>query len=555
MRKTSITLFLLIAVLMSYAQKTEITGFLKLEVPQKSVLETDGYAWIYNSKEEIQLFIFSSQTTNLKKTIEDNGNGYKYNDSIKTKIKTDNYEYSKFTGKTYDEHFDTYVDFELYLYNQENNYIAIVRIVNNIDNKTFMNFLNSVEIIEKKTRWEIFENDLFSISLPNLVTDKSIDEGFSEIIYNLTENDGQISTDIIVNEEAPINTQKYNHIIQKQINGRYYTINFDGNDDYISIDFLLKIINSFKPKYNQPAGNVLHVSSTFVPDNDINYNETAWDWLFVAKEKTVSFWSLEYNTNIIHYKKIKGNPVCVTTIDNEYAIIGDDIGNIYIFLGLGMDINNIETTKPAEDIELEAHSAKVNQIDYIEYIGIISCSDDKTLKIQNSDIYGKTPAITCKGHTDAVTCFDCNRNEIIISGSKDNSIIIWDNKGQIISTLNIHSDDITAIKNLGPNKIISASKDGVIKIWNPYTEKIFKTFNTINGYVTCINSQNKWNDTYKNYFAMGTSTGEIIVKNKTTFEEFIKFKDDKAIKLIRFYEYGLMSVNIDNEVKFWRVKL
>ena len=54
---------------------------------------------------------------------------------------------------------------------------------------------------------------------------------------------------------------------------------------------------------------------------------------------------------------------------------------------------------------------------------------------------------------------------------------------------------------------------------------------------------------------MGTSTGEIIVRNKTTFEELIKFKEDKAIKLIRFYEYGLMTVNIDNEVKFWRVEL
>ena len=160
--------------------------------------------------------------------------------------------------------------------------------------------------------------------------------------------------------------------------------------------------------------------------------------------------------------------------------------------------------------------------------------------------------ITCNGHTDAVTCFDHDGSSII-SGSKDNSIILWNDEGQIKSTLNFHSDDITAIKVFEYKKAISASKDGVVKIWNTESGEVNKTFNIDNGYATCFEDRTE-NNNFGEYYAIGTSTGEIIVGDVNTYETVHIFKDDKAIKLIRFYDYGLMTVNIDNEVKFWEIE-
>ena len=96
-----------------------------------------------------------------------------------------------------------------------------------------------------------------------------------------------------------------------------------------------------------------------------------------------------------------------------------------------------------------------------------------------------------------------------------------------------------------------------MKIWDYTNGKVIKILN-FNNYVSCISNKpvykSKGRNKYKNYIAIGTATGEIIVINKKTYKQMHSFKDNKEIKIIRFYDYGVMTVNIDNKIKFWTVE-
>jgi U3 small nucleolar RNA-associated protein 13 len=74
------------------------------------------------------------------------------------------------------------------------------------------------------------------------------------------------------------------------------------------------------------------------------------------------------------------------------------------------------------------------------------------------------------GHADIVLTMSI-RNELLITGSKDNTIKLWSiRKGKLIqkTTYKGHSKNVTSI-NFAPKKgrfFVSASKDLTIKIWS-----------------------------------------------------------------------------------------
>ncbi len=543
MKKMTLLIVLLATILISFAQKSEKNGFLKFKVPKGWSFEAENpnEFWLHKNENENVVRIFSSQTTNLKKHLEI----YLCDTTSGIKVKTVNYEYIKYTGYN---NSDKKEGVELYLYNKENIYIAIVKLDNTVNEQVFVNFLNSIEIDEKITKWKTYENDLFSINLPDLVVDSYISENLREITYYVSEEPYFVNIYVSDYYSPKVGYIPNSNSVKfsKNIYGEFYTIDcFDENNSYISKEFYDKVKANFKPKNNQPPSNVIPISggSTYF---QYNCEGQPWEFFCIIKKGKLSFWNLLHNNIVYNSKKLTVEPTSITTTNNgEYLFLANAAGSIQV-------LN--DELRLMDDVELQKHKAKINQIKYVEDIGLVTCSDDKTLLIQSTDFYENEAVIICKGHKNAVTCFDGN-SKILISGSKDNSIIIWNKKGEIKSTHNIHSDDITAIQILDNKIVISASKDNVVKIWDFTSGEILKTINIDNGYVTCFNDKTESSRLFNKYFAMGTSSGEIIVVETKSYEITNTFKDDKPIKLIRFYQYNrLITVNNDNKVKYWQPK-
>ena len=101
---------------------------------------------------------------------------------------------------------------------------------------------------------------------------------------------------------------------------------------------------------------------------------------------------------------------------------------------------------------------------------LASGSVDKTIKIWN--IEDRSIMSTLSGHTDAVSVL-CNLKEgVLVSGSDDNSLIIWSKSTPESSnyshrqTLTGHKSAIFGIIRLNNREIVSGELDGVIMMWN-----------------------------------------------------------------------------------------
>jgi histone-binding protein RBBP4 len=111
---------------------------------------------------------------------------------------------------------------------------------------------------------------------------------------------------------------------------------------------------------------------------------------------------------------------------------------------------------------LKHHSAPVNDVDFHPKDPNIlaSVSDDRTLQIV--DLREKKPPMKLEAHTDAVNCvawhYDSSYHHVILTGSADNSIGLWDyRRGQ---KGKLHS--------------FETHKDAVIKVeWNPHCPSMF----------------------------------------------------------------------------------
>jgi WD40 repeat protein len=125
-------------------------------------------------------------------------------------------------------------------------------------------------------------------------------------------------------------------------------------------------------------------------------------------------------------------------------------------------MNKIISTKT-----LVGHTGTVIPVFAINNI-IISGSYDNSVKIW--DIKSGQCINTLNGHTGSVRSVFAINN-FIISGSWDMSIKIWDiSSGECINTINGHTDSVWSVCAIG-NKIISGSSDKTIKIHEFITHK------------------------------------------------------------------------------------
>jgi hypothetical protein len=100
---------------------------------------------------------------------------------------------------------------------------------------------------------------------------------------------------------------------------------------------------------------------------------------------------------------------------------------------------------------------------------IISYSCDNKLIIWNS--IGEFICELNK-HTDYVNGFEILNNKNILSYSDDKTLILWSNSGIYIKTLKEHSSYVRGVKLLNDGKILSYSSDGEIVLWDENCNKL-----------------------------------------------------------------------------------
>jgi F-box and WD-40 domain protein 1/11 len=173
------------------------------------------------------------------------------------------------------------------------------------------------------------------------------------------------------------------------------------------------------------------------------------------------------------------------------------------------------------------------------------------------------------GHTDNVTCLQSN-NKVIISGSKDETVRIWDiESGELLNTLK-HKSTVRLLR-FNDNIIVALLIDSTIAIYHiksPKAVKLQKMLNDANGFVLDLsekyiisNDDNKikvWNTSDYQFFC-GLDGHEGIVRclhhcNSLT----VSGSEDKTIRLwnierleclrvLKGHELPVLSLRFDNK--------
>ncbi|ODQ65298.1 WD40 repeat-like protein [Nadsonia fulvescens var. elongata DSM 6958] len=183
---------------------------------------------------------------------------------------------------------------------------------------------------------------------------------------------------------------------------------------------------------------------------------------------------------------------------------------------------------------LEGHTSGISDIDWSPNSELLaSAADDRTVRIWSPlslSSQARSPLRrTLNRHTHHVTSLRFNRRgNLIVTGSRDENIIIWDYKhAKDLKTLTAHSDPISAVDfSRDGTIIVSGSQDGLIRLWDTGSGQCLKTLvptNLAKGY-------------QKNpvMFVQFVPNGKYIISS--TLDGYIRLWDymnDKVIKTYR----------------------
>ena len=184
---------------------------------------------------------------------------------------------------------------------------------------------------------------------------------------------------------------------------------------------------------------------------------------------------------------------------------------------------------------------------------IVSGSRDKSIKIW--DVKTGKLLKTLKGHSDSITSVTTNQNaNIIVSGSNDSNIKIWDMKtGELLKTLKGNRYEITSVAvSQDGNTVVSSSRDKSIKIWDVKTGKLLKI---IKRYGDFLNSVSFSRDGHT--IVSGSIDTSVSIWDVKTGELLKNFKGiSSRVNSVAMSQDGKMIVAglNDKSIKIWNVK-
>ncbi|RNA16165.1 serine threonine kinase [Brachionus plicatilis] len=180
------------------------------------------------------------------------------------------------------------------------------------------------------------------------------------------------------------------------------------------------------------------------------------------KSETLLVWDLKtYGEPLKRIIQTNGTFYCMTVLKNDDLAI-DQWGN-------GYEIIIRDSQNGLIKNKLVGHTWTVNQIIELPNGNLVSCSDDKTVKVWNISNGAVIKSITHETYVRSIAFLP---NGYLVSGLWDGIINIWNlETNQLIRNLMGHSDVIcknNCLHVLANGDLLSGSLDGTIKIWNPY---------------------------------------------------------------------------------------
>ena len=216
-----------------------------------------------------------------------------------------------------------------------------------------------------------------------------------------------------------------------------------------------------------------------------------------------------YNNKI----KYKGR-IHIYYIQYQLGVLYYDIDDIYRSIYI-LNNNKFKLIKNDNKYELQIELIILTQKRYIdidlydninnnnEYINEIIKAIENKIKLlneelnkyknMNKDIYDnfiigdKEPKETLKYHTDQIWCSTVLKDGRFVTGSFDNSIIIYNNKTfKPDLTIKEHKDTVTCVIQLNSGELVSCSNDNTIKLYN-INENEYKVIQTLNEHKDYVN--------------------------------------------------------------------
>ena len=132
-----------------------------------------------------------------------------------------------------------------------------------------------------------------------------------------------------------------------------------------------------------------------------------------------------------------------------------------------IDKNELFTNKKGKElITLRGHTSTVKSLVYHESGILVSGSDDMTIKLWNTTSGEVLRTLT--GHTSSVYSVALDKNGVLASASYDKTVKLWDMAGgQVMKTLVGHNNGVTCVSfDKLSGVLASGDFNNMIRVWN-----------------------------------------------------------------------------------------
>ena len=332
--------------------------------------------------------------------------------------------------------------------------------------------------------------------------------------------------------------------------------------------FSLKVNNKEIPKTFR------EVIRTLGHEGSINCLKKIGDNQFISgsSDNSIKFWNLDdvefkpydclkkYTGSVGYLLLLKDNRLCSTTTKENWIKIYEKVKTSVEKSENGEKANY----KYSISLTLSEHKKPITSLIQLENDLLISASKDENIIIWESieNIFKKFDCI--QAHIGGVYSLCQLKDNKFVSGGADGNITLWKNNGInnkyfFYQTINgAHKGKIRCLILLNNNNLCSAGDDGYVKVWKENDNKyeIFWSQEVKNEIFTCLcELKNGFLLTGSNVPKnMGTANLRVWAQNKNGYEEkeIIK-KHYKSIKSIIELDWGnIASAGEDGVIIIWK---